>query len=33
MKIIGIICLLALIVSGVLTAMDDYDKSEEYYDE
>ena len=33
MKIIGIICLLALIISGVLTAIDDYDKSEEYYDE
>lgn len=33
MKIIGIICLLTLIVSAVLTILDDYDKSEEYYDE
>lgn len=33
MKIIGIICILTLIVSAVLTILDDYDKSEEYYDE
>lgn len=33
MKIIGIICLITFLVSATLTILDDYNKSEDYYDE